>query len=274
MPRPRSRGALTCRRAVLPSARRRSETSFVRREAAHVPAIHVKRRRRARGPLVRRGTLRRFTRSARTHARSSRRARAQGLATTLLPRSHMQAHGELFDADQLRRALVRRETAHIPTIHVKRRRRALGPHSTTSIASTGPHAHSAAREACMSARPGRRQLTPGAAETARMRWLIILALGLCAACSARELVPSFSLHAVMVLRRRDREEVARGRDVAVTAQLAFRGRRTTAQPLAASDERPLPRLSPLSAAVCEETALCEWSRMAEESALAALGVKP
>src|SRR5262245_2954795 len=101
-----------------------------------------------------------------------------------------------------------------------------------------------------------------------------LLVGLCAAgCSAHELIPALSLHAVLVLQRRDLERVARGRDFALTAQLAFGGAHPRARVSSAELER-MPRVMPQSAPACEETALCEWARMAEESALSALGVSP
>ena len=101
---------------------------------------------------------------------------------------------------------------------------------------------------------------------------VCLLLGLCAwSCSAHELVPAFSLHSVLVLHRRDQGRAVRGRDFALTAQLGFGGARPHRR---ASELEPLPRLAAQSPPACEETALCEWARMAEESALAALGVSP
>jgi hypothetical protein len=107
-----------------------------------------------------------------------------------------------------------------------------------------------------------------------------LLLGLCASsCSAHELVPSLSLHAVLVLQRRDQEQIAqaqglgRGRDFSLTARLGFGGARPGKRDNAGELE-PLPQLAAQSTPACEEIALCEWARMAEESALAALGVSP
>ena len=101
-----------------------------------------------------------------------------------------------------------------------------------------------------------------------------LLLSLCASgCSAHELIPALSLHAVLVLQRRGQDRSARGRDFAVTAQLAFGGARPRATEVASELER-MPRVMPKSTPACEETALCEWARMAEESALSALGVSP
>ena len=103
---------------------------------------------------------------------------------------------------------------------------------------------------------------------------VCLVLGLCACgCSAHELVPALSLHSVLVLHRRDQEQAARGHDFALTAQLGFGGGRRRTRDHAGELE-PLPRTAVQSAPACEEIALCEWARMAEESALAALGVSP
>ena len=91
-----------------------------------------------------------------------------------------------------------------------------------------------------------------------------LSLLLCACttgCSAHELVPALSVHAAVVLHR------GRGRDAAVSLQLGFGGAR--ARPHAVRSPLALETLP-----ACEESALCEWSRMAEESALIALGVAP
>ena len=98
----------------------------------------------------------------------------------------------------------------------------------------------------------------------------------CAAgCSARELTPALSVHTVLVLHQRAAaaREHRRGHDVAVTAQLAFGGARPQRH-AAAVRERALSPLAGDSSVACEESALCEWARMAEESALAALGVRP
>jgi len=94
-----------------------------------------------------------------------------------------------------------------------------------------------------------------------------------AGCTAHELVPALSLHAALVLHRRDQDARERSRDTALSLQLAFGGAR--ARPHAVA--RREPELSPLAqerAPACEETALCEWARMAEEAALDALGVRP
>lgn len=119
-----------------------------------------------------------------------------------------------------------------------------------------------------------RQLPVAPAETARMngasaRWTLLLGLAACS--SAHELVPALSLHAVLVLHRRAQDVVGRGQDYALTAQLAFGGVRPRKREFAGELE-PLPRMT--DAVACEETALCEWARMAEESALVALGVEP
>ena len=108
-----------------------------------------------------------------------------------------------------------------------------------------------------------------------MRCGLYLVLGACAAaCTGREFVPALSVHAVWVLQRRTRDEVASGRDLAVTAQLAFGGSRERRQKFAREPPSSMQRLALQSAPACEEAALCEWARMAEESALAALGVTP
>ena len=121
---------------------------------------------------------------------------------------------------------------------------------------------------------GVRQLQKRSTETARMTRGLCLLFSLCACgCSAHQLIPALSLHAVLVLQRRGQERAARGRDFALTAQLAFGGARPRVKARGDMLER-LPRIKPQSAPACEETALCEWARMAEESALAALGVSP
>lgn len=94
-------------------------------------------------------------------------------------------------------------------------------------------------------------------------------------CGARPLLPTLSLHAVLVLRKGavDARQTTT-HDFGVQAQLAFRprGRPRTRAAAASFDPQfavPLPRQPD-----CQHALACEWAQLAEESTLTALGVAP
>jgi hypothetical protein len=105
--------------------------------------------------------------------------------------------------------------------------------------------------------------------------LAALSLG-ASACTARPLLPTLSLHALLVLHQAalggDRPE--RSRDLGLQAQLSFRPRHKP-HPRVRQTSVALPMVMPLTAASdCQHALLCEWAQLAEESTLAALGVTP
>lgn len=87
---------------------------------------------------------------------------------------------------------------------------------------------------------------------------------------ARPLLPTVSLHAVLVLRKSavDARQTD-SHDFGVQAQLAFRPRGAPRARVALDAQLPiaLPQQP-----VCQHALACEWAQLAEESTLSALGV--
>lgn len=92
-------------------------------------------------------------------------------------------------------------------------------------------------------------------------------------CASHSALPALSIHALLTLHRRELvPQQRRENELALSVQVSF----------AAEPER-LPGLReaepdlvrvPRDIEPCAQTALCEWARLAEESALRALGVEP
>jgi hypothetical protein len=105
-----------------------------------------------------------------------------------------------------------------------------------------------------------------------MRFALVPVLFACA-CATRSIVPTVSLHGVMVVHQRALvAEGGHARDYSLSLQLAFltephRARNPNDELVRAA--RPKPDGEP-----CMQQALCEWESLAEESALQALGVAP
>lgn len=99
--------------------------------------------------------------------------------------------------------------------------------------------------------------------------LVFLACG----CTARTLVPSLSVHGVAVLHRRAQlTQGQRAADFALQLGLTFAADPPKRARAALDDVAT--RAMPWDGEPCSEPALCEWARLAEESALLALGVAP
>jgi hypothetical protein len=92
-------------------------------------------------------------------------------------------------------------------------------------------------------------------------------------CTARNAVPSLSVRGLAVVHQRDQNAHGqRAADFALQLQLTF----ATDPPKrarAALDDVAA-RAQPWDSEPCAEPALCEWARLAEESALLALGIAP
>jgi hypothetical protein len=95
------------------------------------------------------------------------------------------------------------------------------------------------------------------------------------ACGTRTLLPTLSLHAVLVLRQGALDARPKAsNDFALQAQLSFRPRGRP-HPRLPQGTAPLPMSMPLAVAPdCQQAVLCEWAELAEESTLSALGVSP
>jgi hypothetical protein len=99
--------------------------------------------------------------------------------------------------------------------------------------------------------------------------LVFLACG----CTSRTLVPSLSVHGVAVLHQR--AQLAKGQratDFALQLGLTF-ANDPPKRARAALEDVGAPA-TPWDSEPCAEPAVCEWARLAEESALLALGVAP
>lgn len=94
-------------------------------------------------------------------------------------------------------------------------------------------------------------------------------------CGARPLLPTLSLHAVLVLHQQAMDaRQTRSHDIGLQAQLAFRPRgapRTRGARV--SRDAQLPIALPQQPD-CQHALACEWAQLAEESTLSALGVGP
>ena len=114
----------------------------------------------------------------------------------------------------------------------------------------------------------RRSLAPTPARSPaywQLCWLLI-SLSAC----ARPLLPTLSVHAILVLHHAASDQAARGHQLSVLAQASFRARRqATPRQALGTRRQPLPMLPN-----CDQSVLCEWETLAEEAALAELGVSP
>ena len=90
-------------------------------------------------------------------------------------------------------------------------------------------------------------------------------------CGARPLLPTLSVHAVLMLRKNAADARQTGsHDFGLQAQLAFRPRGKTRS----HNEQTLVPIALPRQPDCQSTLACEWAQLAEESALSALGVTP
>ena len=122
------------------------------------------------------------------------------------------------------------------------------------------------------------QPAAAAPETGSMRRVLRI-LVFCAGlfgCGVPIPLPTLSLHALSQLTRSRRDaEHRRARDFLLALQLTFETQASAARRSRTPLERELLSIGwdPLPGA-CEDSALCEWARFAEESTLSVLGVSP
>jgi hypothetical protein len=113
------------------------------------------------------------------------------------------------------------------------------------------------------------------AGTHALRYGVVLAALVSFGCGARPLLPTLSLHAVLVLHKGalDARQTS-SHDYGLQAQLAFRPRGTPrTRATRSSLETQLPVALPRQPD-CQHALACEWAQLAEESTLSALGVTP
>ena len=109
----------------------------------------------------------------------------------------------------------------------------------------------------------------------RQRCCIALGALALLGCSARPLLPTLSLHAVLVLHQQAMDaQQARSHDVGLQAQLAFRPRGAPRTRGARVSRDALLPIALPQQPDCEHALACEWAQLAEESTLSALGVAP
>lgn len=104
---------------------------------------------------------------------------------------------------------------------------------------------------------------------------IFLSAG-CPGCVGRVALPTVAVHGVTWLQQRaasDRSQ-QRGRDYALTVQLAFATFGRSTRPRHETLLQPSAAYAPIDPGSCEQAALCEWAWLSEESTLTALGVAP